>query len=43
MKKAAPPSRLLVVALLAVAVIAEAQQPKKAPLIGYLAGRIPFS
>ena len=36
MKKAAVPSILIVVVLLAVAVIAEAQQPKKVPRIGYL-------
>ena len=36
MKKAAVPSILVVVVLLAVAVIAEAQQPKKVRLIGYL-------
>ena len=36
MKRAAVPSILVVVVLLAVAVIAEAQQPKKAPRIGYL-------
>ena len=36
MKKAAVPSILIAVVLLAVAVIAEAQQPKKVPLIGYL-------
>jgi ABC-type uncharacterized transport system substrate-binding protein len=36
MKGAAVPSILLVVALLAVAVTAEAQQPKKVPRIGYL-------
>ena len=38
MKKTAAPSILVVVVLLAVAVIAEAQQPKKMPRIGYLAG-----
>ena len=38
MKKAAVPSILVAVVLLAVAVIAEAQQPKKATRIGYLAG-----
>ena len=38
MKKAAVPSILIAVVLLAVAVIAEAQQPKKVPRIGYLAG-----
>jgi hypothetical protein len=36
MKKAAVPSILIVVILLAVAVIAEAQQPAKVPHIGYL-------
>jgi ABC-type uncharacterized transport system substrate-binding protein len=36
MKKAAVPSILVVVVLLAVAVIAEAQQPAKIPRIGYL-------
>ena len=36
MKKAAVPSILVAVVLLAVAIIAEAQQPKKVPLIGYL-------
>ena len=36
MKKAAVPSILVVVVLLALAVIAEAQQPKKVPRIGYL-------
>ena len=35
MKKAAVPSILVAVMLLAVAVIAEAQQPKKVPRIGY--------
>ena len=38
MKKAAVLSILVVVVLLAVAVIAEAQQPKKIPRIGYLTG-----
>jgi hypothetical protein len=38
MKKAAVPSILIAVVLLAVAVIAEAQQPKKVPRIGYLIG-----
>ena len=38
MKKAAVPSILVVVVLLAVAVIAEAQQPKKVPRIGFLSG-----
>ena len=41
MKKAAVPSILVAVVLLAVAVIAEAQQPKKVPLIGYLSVRDP--
>ena len=36
MKKAAPPSILVAAMLLAVAVIAEAQQPNKVPRIGYL-------
>jgi putative ABC transport system substrate-binding protein len=36
MKRAAVPSIFVVVVLLAVAVIAEAQQPKKVPRIGYL-------
>jgi hypothetical protein len=36
MTKAAVPSVLIAVVLLAVAVIAEAQQPKKASRIGYL-------
>ena len=36
MKKAAVPSILVAVVMLAVAVIAEAQQPKKVPRIGYL-------
>ena len=36
MKRAAVPSILVAVVLLAVAVIAEAQQPKKIPRIGYL-------
>jgi putative ABC transport system substrate-binding protein len=36
MRKAAAPSILVIVVLLAVAVIAEAQQPKKVPRIGYL-------
>ena len=35
MKKAAVPSILVVVVLLVLGVIAEAQQPKKVPLIGY--------
>jgi putative tryptophan/tyrosine transport system substrate-binding protein len=41
MKKAAVPSILVVVVLLAVAVIADAQQPKKVPLIGFLSARDP--
>ena len=41
MKKAAVPSILVAVVLLAVAVIAEAQQPKKVPRIGYLAASDP--
>jgi putative ABC transport system substrate-binding protein len=41
MKKAAVPSILVVVVLLAVAVIADAQQPKKVPRIGYLVGGDP--
>jgi putative tryptophan/tyrosine transport system substrate-binding protein len=36
MKKAAVPSILVAVVLLVAAVIAEAQQPKKVPRIGYL-------
>ena len=36
MKRAAVPSILVAVVLLAVGVIAEAQQPKKVPRIGYL-------
>ena len=36
MKKAAVPSILVAAVLLAVAVIAHAQQPKKVPRIGYL-------
>jgi putative ABC transport system substrate-binding protein len=39
MKKAAVPSILVAVTLLAVGVIADAQQPKKVPRIGYLSGR----
>jgi putative tryptophan/tyrosine transport system substrate-binding protein len=39
MKKPSAPSIVLVVVLLAVAVIANAQQPKKLPRIGYLSGR----
>ena len=41
MKKAAVPSILVAVVLLAVAVIAEAQQPKKVPRIGYLSNADP--
>jgi hypothetical protein len=37
MKKAAVPSILVAVVLLALGVIAEAQQPKKVPRLGYLA------
>ena len=43
MKKAAVPSILVAVVLLAVGVIAEAQQPKKVPRIGYLSARDPAS
>ena len=38
MKKVAVPSILIAAIVLAVAAIAEAQQPKKLPRIGYLAG-----
>jgi putative ABC transport system substrate-binding protein len=41
MKKAAVPSILVAVILLAVAVIADAQQPKKVRRIGYLSGSSP--
>ena len=41
MKKAAVPSILVAVVLLALAVIAEAQQPKKVPRIGYLSSSDP--
>jgi putative tryptophan/tyrosine transport system substrate-binding protein len=41
MKRVAVPSILVAVVLLAVAVIAEAQQPKKVPKIGYLTGASP--
>ena len=41
MKKAAVPSILVAVVLLAVAVIAAAQQPKKVPRIGYLSSQDP--
>jgi putative ABC transport system substrate-binding protein len=37
MKRAAVPSILIAVVLVAVVVIAEAQQPKKVPRLGYLA------
>ena len=40
MKRAAVPSILVVVVLLAVGVIAEAQQPKKISRIGYLSRAI---
>ena len=43
MKKAAVPSILVAVVLLAVGVIAEAQQPKKVPRIGYLSAGDPAS
>ena len=43
MKRAAVPTILVVVVLLAVAVIAEAQQPKKVYRIGYLAITEPAS
>ena len=43
MKKAAVPSVLIAVVLLAVAVIAEAQQPKKVFRIGYLSSGNPTS
>jgi putative ABC transport system substrate-binding protein len=43
MKRAAVPSILVAVVLLAVAVIAEAQQPKKVPLIGYLSALDPVT
>ena len=41
MKKAGVSSILVAVVLLAVAVIAEAQQPKKVPLIGYFSSTDP--
>jgi putative tryptophan/tyrosine transport system substrate-binding protein len=41
MKKAGVLSILFVVVLLAVAVMAEAQQPNKVPRVGYLAGVSP--
>ena len=43
MKKAAVPSILVAVVLLALGVIAEAQQPKKVPRIGYLSSVDPAS
>ena len=43
MKKAAVPSILVAVVLLALGVIAEAQQPKKVPRIGYLSSFDPAS
>ena len=43
MKKAAVPSILVAVVLLAVGVTAEAQQPKKVPRIGYLSSGDPAS
>ena len=43
MKKAGVLSILFVVILLAVAVIADAQQPKKVPRIGYLSSADPAS
>ena len=43
MKRAAVPSILVAVVLLAVGVIAEAQQPKKVPRIGYLSAVDPAS
>jgi putative ABC transport system substrate-binding protein len=43
MKRAAVRSILIAVVLLAVAVIAEAQQPKKVPRIGYLVSADPTS
>ena len=41
MDKAAVPSILVAVVLLALGVIAQAQQPKKVPRIGYLVARDP--
>jgi hypothetical protein len=41
MKKAAVPSILVAVILLAVGITAEAQQPKQVPRIGYLTGSSP--
>jgi putative tryptophan/tyrosine transport system substrate-binding protein len=43
MKRAAVPSILVAVVLVAVAVIAEAQQPKKVPRIGYLSNSDPVT
>ena len=43
MKRAAVPSILVAVMLLALGVIAEAQQPKKVPRIGYLSATDPAS
>ena len=43
MKRAAPPSILVAMMLLAFAVIAEAQQPKKVPLVGFLVPGSPSS
>ena len=43
MKRAAVPSILVAVVMIAVAVIAEAQQPKKVPRIGYLSSADPAS
>jgi hypothetical protein len=43
MKKAAVPSIVVVVVLLALGAIAEAQQPKKVPRIGYLSSLNPVS
>ena len=41
MKKVAVPSILVAVVLLALGVMAEAQQPKKIPRIGYLSAQDP--
>jgi hypothetical protein len=41
MKKAAASSTMVAVMLLAVSVVAEAQQPKQVPRIGYLTGSSP--
>jgi hypothetical protein len=43
MKRAAVPSILVAVVLLAFGVIAQAQQPKKVPRIGYLSSGNPAS